>query len=558
MKRCPQCKRVESDDSLAFCRVDGAALFEDSASLNDDVGTIRFNSEPITGEAQATTVLSKRQTIENTAVLPKPNRLPVIVALVGLLAVAAIVGGYFYIRTKKVAPIEAIAVMPFVNEGNNPDVEYLSDGMTETLISSLSQLPNLNVKPRSTVFRYKGKDTNPETIGKELNVQAVLNGRVIQRGQDVSLFVELIDVALDKVVWSQQYNRKQTDLVALQSDIARDVSNRLKNALSSADEAKVTKTHTTNPEAYQLYLKGNFYRTKYTEEGYLKGIEYYQKALELDPNYPLAYFGIAAAYDFANDWYLPPKEAMPKAKAALMKALELDDSLAEAHFLLGKLVFWYDWDWSAAEREWKRAHELDPTYPASYPPYLTAVGRFDEAIRTQESLLSKTPLDLNMNMDLAAILLSVGQTDRSIEQTRKTLEIDPNYWWAYQTLGMAYERKKEYAEAMAALEKARSVDSGAWSLAYLGAAYGTAGYAAQARRIIEELKEISKTRHVSPYSFALVYSGLNDKDQAFEWLDRAYEARSFGMTQLKVETILENLRSDPRFKELLKRMNLPQ
>ena len=387
--------------------------------MNEDVGTIRFNSAPVADGVQATTVLSKRQTIENTAVLPKRKLSPIIVALVGLLAVAAIVGGYFYLRTKKAASIEAIAVMPFVNEGNNPEVEYLSDGMTETLISSLSQLPNLNVKPRSTVFRYKGTDTNSQAIGKELNVQAVLNGRVIQRGQDVSLFIELIDTALDKVVWSQQYNRQQTDLVALQSDIARDVSNRLKNKLSGADEAKVTKTYTTNPEAFQLYLKGNFYRTKYTEEGYLKGIEYYQKALEQDPNYSLAYYGIAAAYDFANDWYLPPKEAMPKAKAALMKAVELDDSLVEAHYLTGKLVFWYDWDWAAAEREWQRAHELDPTYPATYPPYLAGTGRLDEAIRTQESLLSKTPLDLNMNMDLAAILLQAGQTDRRFSRVGK-------------------------------------------------------------------------------------------------------------------------------------------
>jgi tetratricopeptide (TPR) repeat protein len=332
----------------------------------------------------------------------------------------------------------------------------------------------------------------------------------------------------------------------------------LKSKLSGADEAKVTKTYTTNPEAFQFYLKGNFYRTKYTEEGYLKGIEFYQKALEQDPNYALAYYGIAAAYDFANDWYLPPKEAMPKAKAALMKALELDDSLVEAHFLLGKLVFWYDWDWAAAAREWQRAHELDPTYPATYPPYLAGAGRFDEAIRTQESLLSKTPLDLNMNMDLAAILLQAGQTDRSIEQTRKALEIDPNYWWAYQNLGLAYQKKKQYADAIAALEKARSVDTSSWSLAYLGAVYGLAGNATQAKRIIEDLKELSKTQHVPPYCLALIYSGLNDKDQAFAWLDRAYEARSFGMTLLKVETVLENLRSDPRFKDLLKRMNLPQ
>jgi serine/threonine protein kinase/TolB-like protein/Tfp pilus assembly protein PilF len=482
--------------------------------------------------------------------------------LAAALVVLVLIGGvglalYLRAQTTQVA-IESIAVMPFVNESGNADVEYLSDGMTETLISSLSQLANLNVRPRSSVFRYKGKETDPQTIGKELNVQAILNGKLVQRGQDLSLFVELIDGALNKVVWSQRYDRKQTDIVTLQTDVARDVSNRLKSKLSGADEAKVTRTYTHNPEAYQLYLKGNFYRTKYTEEGSQKGIEYYQKALEIDPNYALAYHGIAQAYDFANDWYLSPKEAEPKAKAAALKALELDETLAETHFLLGKIVFWYDWDWPAAEREWQRANELDPTYPAYYPVYLAAMGRFDEAIKAQESVLSRLPLDLNMNMDSAGILLSAGQTDKSIEQTRKALDLDANFWWAYQNLGLAYARKKQYAEAIVALEKACSVDNSPSNLGYLGAVYGIAGKDADAKRVLRELKEISKRRYVSPYNLAVVYAGLNDKDQAFEWLDRAYEARSFGMTQLKVETVLDNLRSEPRFKDLLKRMNLPE
>lgn len=224
---------------------------------------------------------------------------------IGLMVlVLALIGLGYWLFGNRATPakqIESIAVMPFVNESGNADVEYLSDGMTETLISSLSQLPNLNVKPRSTVFRYKGKQTDPKAVGKELSVEAILIGRVIQHGADVSLFVELIEIALDKVIWSQQYNRKQTDLVTLQTDIARDVSNRLKSKLSGAEEARVTKTYTTDPEAYQLYLKGNFYLTKYTEEGYQKGLEYYQKALEIDPNYALAYHEIAEAYHFAND-----------------------------------------------------------------------------------------------------------------------------------------------------------------------------------------------------------------------------------------------------------------
>jgi serine/threonine-protein kinase len=476
-----------------------------------------------------------------------------------LLSVVALTGGFFGYRSFTAQQtIESIAVLPFVNASGNADVEYLSDGMTETLIGSLSQLPNLNVKPRSSVFRYKDKETNSQTIAKELNVQAILNGRVVQRGQDISLFVELIDISSEKVVWSETYNRKQTDLVTLQTDIARDVSGKIKTKLSGADEARVTRTYTTNPEAYQLYLKGNFHLSKYTEEGYQKGIEYYQQAIARDAKYALAYHGIATAYDFANGWYLPPREAEPKAKAAALKALELDETLAETHYLLGKIVFWYEWNWAAAEREWKRANELDPTYPAYFPVYLAAMGRFDEAVKAQDVVLQRLPLDLNMLMDSAILLLAAGRYDQAIEQTRKALELDPGYWWSHQTLGLVYEGKKQYPEATAVLEKARLVDVNPSSLGYLGYVYAATGKNAEAQKVLEELKVLSKQRYVSSYNFACIYAGLNDKDQAFEWLEGAYQERSHFMTLLKSETVLDNLRPDPRFKDLLKRMKLPE
>jgi len=576
MKRCPQCNRVESDEALSFCRIDGTALVNDSSSFDDEAGTVRL--DPTSTEASTTilgqttnardprstgptTVLSAQPTattgsIGNSKLRGKKVWIVVLVTAM-VAAISAVV--VYSVRSKNTHTIiQSIAVMPFVNASGNSDVEYLSDGMTETLISSLSQLPNLNVKPRSSVFRYKGKETDPQTVAKELNVEAVLNGRVVQRGQEIDLFVELVDGVLNKVVWSQQYHRKQTDLVSLQTDVARDISTRLKTKLSGADEAKVTKTYTTNPEAYQFYLKGNFYRTKYTEDGYKKGIEYYEKAIAIDPNYALAYHGIAAAYDFANGWYLSPKESEPKAKAASLKALELDDGLAETHYLLGKILFWYEWDWATAEREWKRANELDPSYPSDYPPYLAAVGRLEEAVKAQEVVHQRFPLDLNVNLDFASILLSAGRYDQSIEQTRKALELDPNFWWSYQNLGLAYERKKQYPEAIAALERARLADDNPSSLGYLGYVYGTAGKKAEAQKALEELKELSKKRYVSPYNFACIYAGLNDRDQAFEWLERTYQERAFFMTQLKVDTVLDNLRPDPRFKDLLKRMNLPE
>jgi TolB-like protein len=480
--------------------------------------------------------------------------------LVAPLAFAVIVMGGFlghrYLMPGK--QIESIAIMPFASESGSADIEYLSDGMTETLISSLSNLPNLNVKPRSAVFRYKGKDTDAQSIGKELNVQAILNGRVSQRAQDISLYVELIDVALNKTIWSETYVRKQADLVALQSEIAREVSGKIKTRLTGTEEAKVTKAYTANPEAYQFYLKGNFHLAKYTEDGYKKAVENYEQAIAIDPNYALAYHGIAAAYDFSNGWWVTPREAMPKAKAAALKALELDGTLAETHYLLGKIVFWYEWDWATAERHWKRANEIDSTYPVYYPPYLEAMGRTEEAVRTQEGLLRRFPLDLNVNLDFAAILLFAGKYDQSIDQSLKALELDPNFWWAYQQLGLAYERKKLYREAIAALEKASQADATPSNLGYLGYVYAAAGKKAEAQKVLEELKGLSKWRYVSAYNIACVYAGLGDKDQTLEWLERAYQERTFYMPVLKTDPVFDTVRGDPRFKDLLKRMNLPE
>jgi len=577
MKRCPHCNRVERDDALVFCRADGTALVNDYSPLNSESGTMQFGSTAQSSEVGTnilshatnadvsrgtgpTTVLSVQQ-VGSTSSLSetKRRRITVSIVVIAVVVVAAttavVVNSYLSRKSRK--SIESIAVMPFVNDGGNAEVEYLSDGMTETLISSLSQLQNLNVRPRSSVFRFKGKETDPQTIAKALNVQAILNGRVTQRGQDLLLFVELVDVALDKVVWSQQYSRKQTDLVALQTDIARDVSNRLKIKLSGSDEAKVTKTYTTNPDAYQLYLKGKYYYSKYNAESYQKAIDYYKQATELDPNYALAYLGISEAYNNASDWYLAPTEAMPKAKAAVQRAIELDDTIAEAHHTLGILTFWYDWDWATAEREMRRAVDLDPTYTID-GLYLAAMGKREEAIRAEEMTNRRSPLDLQFGMDLSGIYLTAGRVDQAIEQSRKIVELDPNYWGGYQELGLALVRKKQFPEAIAALEKARTLDNNPSVSGYLGFAYATAGKKAEAQRVMDELKESSKHQYVPAYSVAIIYAGLNDKDQAFEWLNKAYADRSFYIALLNFEQTLDNLRPDPRFKELLRRANLPE
>jgi len=322
MKHCPECNRVETDEALKFCRVDGATLVDLSSPLNSEAGTTQLGSDSAGNEIEtsvlphrtdanidrataATTVLPPQPAPSTTSELSRPKRSKAITLIVAAVAVAILIGGYFYFSRNRSAAIQSIAVMPFVNESANADVEYLSDGMTETLIGSLSQLPNLNVKARSTVFRYKGKATDAKTIGKELNVQAVLNGRVMQRADQLTLSLELVNAETENVIWSEQYNRKQSDLVTLQSEIAKDVSTKLKSKLSGADVAKVEKNYTANAEAYQLYLKGRFYWNKRTGESLSQSVEFYNQAIAKDPNYALAYSGLSESYGLFPATALP-------------------------------------------------------------------------------------------------------------------------------------------------------------------------------------------------------------------------------------------------------------
>ena len=573
MKRCPKCRRDYNDDSLSFCLDDGTELLYGPASM-DEPATAILSEPPASAGGQFALEDPTQPFIQTTASAePQPSlggdtekprfsahraAKPLIAAAI---AIAVLVGGfvgYRYFSSGNSKQINSIAVMPFVNESGNADVEYLSDGMTETLIKSLSQIPDLNVRPRSSVFRYKGKETDPQTIGKELNVQAILNGRIIQRGQDISLFVELIDISLDKVIWSQQYNRKQSDLVTLQSDVARDVLGNLKTKLSGTDEAKVTKTYTTDPEAYQLYLKGNYYRTKYNKDGYKKAIEYYKQAIELDPNYAMAYVGIGASYFLAAGWYLPPNEAMPQSKAAALKALDLDESLAEAHSLIASYEVWYGWNWENAEKEAKRAIELNPKVGHDqYSYYLAAMGRMDQSVEEMELYQSLFPLDLVANSSLANMYLFGGQTEKAIEQARKTIELDQNYAPGYKALGLAYARKQMYPEAIASLEKAYSLDNTPELMGYEGYVYATAGKKAEALRIVEQLKS-TFSKFAPDYNIAGIYAKLNDNEKAFEWINKAIDHRAGPIAFVKVDPLFDEIRSDAPFKDVLKRMDLPE
>ena len=474
MKRCTQCNRLETDDTLAFCRVDGAALVSDSGAMSADAGTAKFDSAPVMNEIETsilphrtdadivhptapTTMLPAQSIPSTTRELNIPQRRKAVVAIALILAIVLGVSAYFYLSRKTNVVISSIAVMPFVNESGNADLEYLSDGMTETLINSLSQIPNLSVKARSSVFRYKGKDLDPKKIASELNVQAILTGRVVQRGDQMTLNLELIDAQTENVLWGNKYERKFSELVALQTEIARDVSSKLKSKLSGADAAKVEKNYTANPEAYQLYLKGRFYGSKRTAKDAQRSIEYFQQAAAIDPNYALAWAGLAESNWFLALYTYPQVlEAVPKARELSLKALDLDNSLAEPHSILGVICFNYDHDFACMERETKRAIELNPNYAEGHRRYgllLQMLGRFEEARMAYRRALEIDPLSPVTNFSYAQPLFYEGKYEESEKLSKKNIELDPNFWYAHYQLFCLYRMKRDHAASVEELAK---------------------------------------------------------------------------------------------------------
>ena len=575
MKRCPQCNRVETDDSLVFCRTDGTSLVSDSLTLPTEAGTTRFGTSPteietsllphatdtnVSRSTGPTTVLPSAITT-GTRELTKPKRNWVAIALVVFVAAVLCIGGYIYFTRKTKTTIQSIAVMPFVNESGNADVEYLSDGMTETLIKSLSQLPNLSVKSRSTVFYYKGKETSPKKIGEELSVQAVLLGRVVQRGNDLKVNLELVNTQTQDVIWSEQYDRKQSDLVSLQSEIAKDVSTKLKVKLSGIEEAKVTNTSTANPEAYQAYLKGRYYWNRRTAESLKKAIEQFKAATDRDPNYALAYAGLADCYVVLNYYAgTPTSEIIPPAKSYAERAIAIDDQLAEPHASLGqvnKLL----WRWEDSEREFKRAIELNQNYATTYHWYyllLRALGRIDEAALMIRRAHDTDPLSSVISVNISQLYQFQNNPNASIENSLKVIELDPNYSDAYSILGLSYLKQGRYPQAIENMEKAVQLSNRAsFTLVNLGYGYAVTGKRKEALAIVKELEEKYARKESNGRHIASVYAGLGEKDKAFEWLEKDFQTKA-DLTWITWEIPYETLRDDPRYKDLLKRMNLPE
>jgi eukaryotic-like serine/threonine-protein kinase len=491
------------------------------------------------------------------------NQRSIVIAVAALLVIALAAGGYFYFTRPRIPAIESIAVLPFVNETGNSDMEYLSAGMAESLITSLSQLPGVSVKGRSSVAHYKGKDASPRQVGKELNVQAIVTGRVSQHGDNFTLHLELVSVNTETVLWSENYNAPMTNLVSLPGEIARDVSAKLRLRLSGTDKQRLAKDYTANTEAYQLYLKGRYLVNKSGSPAEVeKGIESFTKAIEIDPSYALAYAGLADAYvTQVRSGSFEPKQAMPQARAAALKAIALDESLAEAHVSLAIVEAHYDWNWADAEKEYQRAITLNPSYPEAHHWYgwdLSSVGRFDEALAEMTRAEQLDPLSLFIMLDLGETFYYARQYDQTIKQCRKMLDLDPVFPFTPFLMARAYTQKAIYQEAIAVLQEALARQRTQARLAVLGNLHAVLGERDQARKILGELNEQAKEHYVNELHFALIYIGLGEKNQAFIWLEKAYGSRPLRLIFLKVDPAYDSLRSDPRFDNLVRRIGIPQ
>jgi len=562
MKRCPQCGR-EYDNTMSFCLDDGAELlYGPAASGEPQTAILHETAAPNEAATRAQIYATDRTAVLPSSISETPKaksfdkRLLLAPAALAVIVLGGFVGYRYFAPTKQ---IESIAVMPFVNASGNADVEYLSDGITETLISSLTQLPNLNVKARSSVFRYKGRETDAKTLGEELNVQAILNGRVAGRGDELTLSLELVDVQTENAIWSRQYTRKQKDLVSLQSEIARDVSSKLKSKLSGADVAKVEKTYTADPEAYQFYLKGRYQWNRRTPESLKQAVEFFEQAVAKDPNYALAYSGLAETYVlFPNYSVAMPMDSMPKAKAAALRAIELDDTLAESHVALGTYYSLFAWNQPAAEKEFRRAIELNPNYATAHQQFgiecLTAMGRFDEAVAESRRAVEIDPVSPIIAADLGNVLFRARRFDEALAQLDRALALDPNFWVARWYLGQSYHAKGQYDEAVAEYRKALASNDNPWVKAQLVRSLSKSGRREEAIKLLSELQSDAARRVVSSASLAIAYEALGERDKAFAFLDKEITERGSRPPVFAVNPLWDDFRDDPRFAAVIRKV----
>jgi TolB-like protein/Tfp pilus assembly protein PilF len=447
-----------------------------------------------------------------------------------------------------------------VNVGANPDTEYLSDGITDGIINSLSKLPKLKVIARSSVFQYKGKETNPQEVARQLNVRAVVTGRLVQKGDGLSISVELTDVAGNRQLWGEQYNRKLADVLAIQQEITREISDKLRLHMTGAQERQLLKQPTENNEAYRLYLLGSYQHSQITKEGVTKGIESLKQAIERDPDFALAYVALSMAYSNASYIYLPPKESMPRAKEAVLKALQIDNTLAEAYASLAWIKFRYDYDLSGAERDFRRGLELNPgafNAHAEYGTFLAIMNRPDEASRELQRADELDPLVLSNKVHLGLPYIYSRDYDKAIALFQKAVDVDTSFGYARYWLGAGYMFKGMYERAIEEFKKADLTADDPGTISTFGMTYARWGKRDEAQKALNKLNELSKRGYVPAIFYANIYASLGEKEQALNWLEKAYEYRDPNLTGLKYEPTWDALRSEPRFIELLRKTGHP-
>ena len=467
------------------------------------------------------------------------------------------------VRPQRVSKIiGSIAVLPFENVSRDPENEYLSDGITGSLINNLATVPKLRVMAQSTVFRYKGRVIDPQAIGRELNVRAVLTGRMMQSGGSLRIGTELVDVATGSQLWGAQFDRKPGDIFVIQDEISNEISGKLRLQLTRAEKKRLIRRHTDDAEAYRLYLQGRHHWNRWTEEGFYKAIGYFRQAVEKDPSYALAYAGLAESYVLLG-WnsYLPPKDAFPEGKAAAMTALQLDSDLGEAHTPLAAALWLHDWQWQEAQAEFKRSLELSPTYPTGnhwHAEFVMTMGRHLEAIAKMKNSQELDPLSLIINVAIGWASYMARRYDEAIEQLLRTVELDPNYPVTYWILGLLYRITGRYELAVTAGEKGVNLSGGSPIMrAALAHTYGKSGKSNEALKILNDLTELSKHKYVAPHFFAGIHIGLGENDRAVECLEKSYEEHSHWLIYLHIDPSMDDLRNDPRFQDLLRRIGLP-
>lgn len=478
------------------------------------------------------------------------------IGLAGLLIVLVLAAYYFL---NKDPGIDSIAVLPFVNTANDPDIDYLSDGITETLITRLSQLPQLQVMARSTVFQFKETSKTPQQIGRELGVRAVLAGEIVQRGDILRLHAELVKVADGIQIWGDQYNRTADDIFDIQDDISEQISSSLALKLKPEDKTRLTKRHTNNTEAYQLYLKGRYFWNKRTGEDLKTAKGYFEEAIGKDPTYAMAFVGLAETYVISGYYaVLPSAEAFQRAKRSALEALQIDDQLAQAYSVLGNVASNYDFDWASAEENYQKSIALNPNYATArqwYGEDLSMHGRIDESIEQLEQAMAIDPLSLIVNTIYGLILSRAGHHSQAIKQFEKTLEMDPDYNVAQFLFGEVLLSAGKVSEGINHLLEAKRQNNAPATLAALGYAYAISGKTKEAKQILTELDHQASQGPVPPYCFATVHAGLGNKEEALQYLELSLEQREF-VLMLNVEPFWDSLRSEPRFREILRKVGL--